>query len=251
MTLHCLERDPEARFASVMDLSDMLYQAVHGNGENLEIQTLVDIHKAKSGDPALALHPEWLDSILSTAPEDSSPGKILLENAISSVQPPEAGLSSELPVQEIDSPGAPAAQAAPAESEPSSSLDVGQTVRRKTFHRSWSFAAVVGIIVLAVFIGLAVSQQRPGILIAAAQVSQAAPEPSPLSPNSSTTPTAVGTASTAAAAAAVATAAAAGTPVTAGTPATAGELPSPHRPRQPQLPPCSRSLHLWVAVRAR
>jgi len=43
VTLHCLERDPNCRFASTLDLSAALAQAVHGAGNNYDIETLVDI----------------------------------------------------------------------------------------------------------------------------------------------------------------------------------------------------------------
>lgn len=58
VTLHCLEREPSARFASVLDLSNLLEQAVHGFGDNIEIQTLMDIYK--TAEPIL--RPEWSGS---------------------------------------------------------------------------------------------------------------------------------------------------------------------------------------------
>jgi hypothetical protein len=44
VTLHCLEREPNLRFASTLELSAALDQAVHGAGGNYDISTLVDIY---------------------------------------------------------------------------------------------------------------------------------------------------------------------------------------------------------------
>jgi eukaryotic-like serine/threonine-protein kinase len=178
VTLHCLERDPEARFASVMDLSNLLEQAIHGFGDNIEIQTLVDIHKTAVRDSAPVIRPEWLGE---HAPEKQPAANPEKDPAGPITDPPQDAQQPPIPAAiPTDEPADERALIFAASSLPQ---PLPLPAHRLLPRRIWLAAGLTAITLLALLWVLTASWRSP--LTAPVQAAAAVPTSSPALPSAS------------------------------------------------------------------
>lgn len=189
VTLHCLERDPNLRFGSAMELAAALGQAVHGAGGNYDIQTLVGIDLSPRGS---APQPSWEPDEAFQAPAaDEQPAEYsrhadrlmredaaLFETSPFEPEPPDAEEPDNVEILEAgDGPNAETAEGAGAVmalalAKPGVQPEALLPGRRTWRVSKWWLPAGIGLL-LVLAIAFALAGGRP--LAGAAATTPAAP----------------------------------------------------------------------------